>query len=143
MNIKNIIIGIICIIVSLWLAAALYVLKIEEGSDPEKLIISEGIERTYEELAEALARDIDFDLESAYKEGYTSRDVVNYLIRQPHKYSLTLYRNRFYEGRITIPYIIPFLICIVFFLLGAACIITEAGKRKGETRRRRNFGDNE
>ena len=63
LNIKNIIIGIICIIVSLWLAAALYVLKIEEGSDPEKLIISEGIERTYDELAEALARDIDFDLE--------------------------------------------------------------------------------
>ena len=130
MNKKNIIIGFICIFIAVWLYAVLYVLKIEEGSDPERLIIREGIVRTYEELADALAEGMDFDLESAYKEGYTSRDVVDYLIRKPHKYSITLYKNRFYEGRITFPYIIPFLICIFFSILGTALLITEAGKWK-------------
>ncbi len=130
MNNKNIIIGIICIIISVWLFAALFALKVEEGSDPELLIIREGIARTYEELADALAEGTDFDLESAYKEGYSSRDAVNYLLRMPHKYSITLYKNRFYEGRITIPYIMPFLICIFFSILGAALLITEAAKWK-------------
>lgn len=130
MDIKNIAIAVICIVIAVWLYAALSVLKVEEGSDPELLIIREGIARTYEELADALAEGTDFDLESAYKEGYSSRDAVNYLLRKPHKYSITLYKNRFYEGRITIPYIIPFLICIFFSILGTALLITEAVKWK-------------
>ncbi|MEN8261878.1 MAG: hypothetical protein ABFR82_00230 [Nitrospirota bacterium] len=130
MNKKNIVIGVICIFIAIWIYAALSVLKVEEGSDPERLIIREGIVRTYEELADALAEGMDFDLESAYKEGYSSRDAVNYLLRKPHKYSITLYKNRFYEGRITIPYIMPFLTCILFFILGTALLITEAGKWK-------------
>ncbi len=136
MNNKNIIIGIICITISVWLFAALFALEVEEGSDPEQLIIREGIARTYEELADALAKGTDFDLESAYKEGYSSRDIVKYLLRKPHKYSITLYKNRFYEGRITIPYIMPFLICILFSILGTALLITEAAKWKsGKTKK--------
>ena len=136
MDKKNIIIGIICIIISAWLCAALFALKIEEGSDPERLIIREGIVRTDEEMADALAKGMDFDLEGAYKEGYTSRDVVRYLIRRPHKYSITIYRNRFYEGRITFPYIVPFLICIFFSILGTALIIAEIRKRGSNKFRR-------
>lgn len=119
MNKTNFVIGSTLFLIGLWFFAALSTLEIEKGSDPKRVIIREGVVRTEEELANALAEDTGFDLEGAYREGYTPRDVVDFLIRAPHKYKITVYKNRFYEGRITIRYIIPFSISLFFIVLGA------------------------
>ena len=123
MNKKYIIIGTIFILIGAWFYAALSALKIEQGSDPKKIIIRDGIIRTEDELAYALAEDMGFDLKGAYKVGYTPRDVVDFLIKEPHKYKITVYNNRFYEGRITVRYAIPLSICIFLIFLGAGIII--------------------
>ena len=125
----NIIIGTLFIVIGVWFFISLSALKIEEGSDPERVIIKEGIIREDDELAYALAEDIGFDIKGAFREGYTPRDVVDYLIREPHKYSIALYDNRFYEGRITVLYVIPFSVCIFFIVTGTVIIFIKVRKR--------------
>jgi hypothetical protein len=125
---KSITIGIILILIGIWFYAALSVLEIEEGSNPKRVVIREGIIRPDDELAYALAKDLDFDLKGAYEEGYTPRDVVDYLVKQPHKYSIALYHNRFYEGRITVLYMIPLSLCLFFIVAGTVIIIRKRSK---------------
>jgi hypothetical protein len=129
---KNITIGIIFILIGVWFYAALSFLEIEEGSNPKRVIISEGIIRSDDELAYALADDMDFDLKGAYEKGYTPRDVVDYLVKQPHKYSITLYHNRLYDGRITVLYMIPLSVCLFLIVAGSVIIIRKAQKGKSK-----------
>jgi cytochrome c-type biogenesis protein CcmH/NrfF len=130
LNTKNITIGIIFILIGVWLFISLSFLKVEQGSNPKRVIISEGILRSEEELAHALAEDINFDIKGAYEKGYTSRDVLDYLVKQPHKYSFAFYNNRYYEGRITVLYIIPLSVCLFLIVLGTAIIIRKKQKHK-------------
>ena len=110
----------------MWLFISLSFLKVEQGSNPKRVIIREGIIRSEEELAHALAYDTGFDLKGAYARGFTSRDVVDYLVKQPHEYSFAFYDNRFYEGRITVLYIIPLSVCLLLIVLGTAIIIKKS-----------------
>ena len=114
----------------MWLFISLSFLKVEQGSNPKRVIIREGIIRSEEELAHALAYDTDFDLKGAYERGYTPGDVVDYLVKQPHKYSFAFYDNRFYEGRITVLYIIPLSVCLFLIVLGTAIIMRKTNKRR-------------
>lgn len=123
MNKKFMAVGIIFILVGGWIYLALSSFKVEKGTNPKRIIIKEGVVRTEEEIASALAREMGFDVEGAYKMGYTPRDVIDYLIQQPHNASITFYDGRFYEGRVTIPYIYPFIVCMIFILAGAGIII--------------------
>ena len=118
MNIKNTVLGIIIILLSVWIYSAISSFKIEEGSNPERLVIREGNIRTEDEVAEKLSEDMGFDLEGAYKTGYTPRHVVEYLIAEPHEFDVTFYNNNFYEGRLTILRMIPLAVCIFLAIIG-------------------------
>lgn len=118
------------IVIGIWIYTALSALETEENSFPKKIILREGIVRTEEEVAEVLAREMDFDLQGAYKSGYSAADVVEYLIREPHKYPVSVYEGRFYEGRMTILYIIPLAVCIVSVIVGAGIIILKGKHTK-------------
>ena len=118
MNIKNTVLGIIIILLSVWIYSAISSFKIEEGSNPERLVIREGNIRTEDEVAEKLSEDMGFDLEGAYKTGYTPRHVVEYLIAEPHEFDVTFYNNNFYEGRLTILHMIPLAVSIFLAIIG-------------------------
>ena len=120
MNRKHTVLGIIIILLSIWIYSAMSSFKIEEGSSPERLVIREGNIRTENEVAEKLSEDMGFDLEGAYKTGYTPRHVIEYLIAEPHDFDVTFYNNSFYEGRMTILRMIPLLISIFLFIVGIA-----------------------
>lgn len=120
MNKRNTVLGIIIILLSVWIYSAMSSFKIEEGSDPERLVIREGIIRTEEEVAEKLSKEMGFDLEGAYKTGYTPRHVAEYLIGEPHEFDVTFYNNSFYQSRMTIPRMIPLILCIFLFIVGIA-----------------------
>jgi hypothetical protein len=129
MNIRNIISGFIIAAIGVWIYFAMSSFEIEEGSNPKKLVIREGNVRTETEVAKALADEMNFDLEGAYKTGYTPMDVVEYLINHPHKRSFSFYEGRWYEGRITLLRIVPLSVCIIFIVIGVAMVIF-AGRSK-------------
>ena len=130
MNIKNTIIGILLLIVSVWTYSAMSYFKVEEGSDPQRLVIREGNIRTDEEVAERLSEEYGFDLEGAYRTGYSSRHVVEYLIGEPHDFDVTFYNNSFYEGRITVIRMIPLSISVILFILGFALATPKSKLRR-------------
>ena len=115
---KKIVIGLACILLGVWFYTALSTFSIDDKSFPKQLIIREGTERTAQEVAEALTEEMGFDLEGAYKSGYAAMDVVEYLMQQPHELAVTFYEGGLYEGRKTVPYIIPLAICIVLIIGG-------------------------
>jgi hypothetical protein len=129
LNKKNIFTGLIFILIGIWFYSALSSFKIEEGSDPKKIIIREGVVRTEAEIAKALSDEMGFDLEGAYKTGYTSIDVVEYLMKEPHERSFVLHEGRFYESRITVWRLLPLSVCIILIFVGAVIIIF-AGRTK-------------
>lgn len=100
-----------------------FLLKEVPGSSPKSIFIREGIERSTKEVARDLSTEMGFDLEGAYKTGYNSEDVVEYLIAQPHSLSISFYKGKYYENRLTVLYIIPFSVCIILFIIGAAILI--------------------
>ena len=124
MNLRNILIGLLFILIGVWIYTSLSTFKVEEGSNSKRLIIREGMIRTEDEVAEKLAKDMGFDLEGAYKTGYTSMHIVEYLIKEPHEYPVTFYNGRYYEGRKTVLYLIPLSICIVLVLIGVVIILS-------------------
>jgi hypothetical protein len=130
MNKKNILVGVIFILISVWFYSALSTFKVVPGSVPQSIIVREGVERSVEEVAEALANEMGFDLEGAYKSGYTPIDVVEYLIREPHKYPISFHNGKFYEGRITVLRIFPLSACIILFLIGLGIIIFKGKSKK-------------
>ncbi len=123
MNKKNIFVGLIFILLSVWFYTALSSFNTVPDSFPQKLVVREGIERSAKEVAKKLADDMGFDLDGSYKSGYTPDDVVEYLISQPHTFNISFYKGAYYDGRITISRYIPFSICIILFLIGSAIII--------------------
>lgn len=130
MNKKNIITGFIFILIGIWFYSALSSFKIEEGSNPKKIIIREGVVRTEDEVAKALSDEMGFDLDGAYKTGYTSMDVVEYLMKEPHKRSFIFYKGRFYEGRVTVWYVFPLSVCILLIVVGAVIIASAVRSKK-------------
>jgi hypothetical protein len=130
LNKKNILIGLVFILIGIWFYSALSSFATEEDSFPKKIILREGVVRTEFEVAEALSKEMDFDLEGAYKTGYTSIDVAEYLIKEPHDLSVTFYDGRFYEGRKTVPYIIPLAVCMLLILIGAGMILFNLKPKK-------------
>ncbi len=130
MKLKSTVIGIVFILVALWFYTALSSFEVEEGFGFKKIVIEEGIVRTIDEVAMVLAKENGFDLEGAYKEGYTSHDIVGYLIEAPHEYHVTLYKKEYYEGRKTILYIFPLLVCIFIAILGVGVILPKRKLRK-------------
>ena len=128
MNKKNIILGIVLVISSVWIYSAMSSFEEVPGSLPTSLVIRAGVERTAGEVAAALSEEMGFDLEGSYKSGYSPEDVVEYLIDEPHSRPISFFRGKYYEGRITILRIIPFMVCIVFFIIGLVLIF----KRKGQ-----------
>jgi len=130
MNKKKLLIGLVFILLGVWVYTALSTFNVEEGSDPGKIIIKEGVVRTEDEVAEALAKDLGFDLEGAYRSGYTPMHVVEYLINQPHKYPVTFYAGKYYEGRKTVLYFIPLSVSIFLAMIGAGIILSGVGSKK-------------
>ena len=120
MNTKLSVLGIIFILLSVWIYFGMSSFKIEEGSDPERLVIREGAIRTEDEVAQKLSEEMGFDLEGAYRTGYTPRHVVEYLIAEPHEFDVTFYNNSFYEERVTILRAIPLSISIFIAIIGMA-----------------------
>ncbi len=118
MNLKFAVPGIILILLSVWIYSAMSSFKIEEGSNPERMVIREGNIRTENEVAERLSEEMSFDLEGAYKTGYSPRHVVEYLIAEPHDFDVTFYNNSFYEGRLTILRMIPLAISFFMAIIG-------------------------
>ncbi len=123
MNSKKIFIGILFILAGIWIYSAISTFNIEENTFPERLIIKEGIVRTEVEVAEALSKEMGFDLEGAYKSGYAPSDVADYLMKQPNSLSITLHEGEFYQGRKTVPRIIPLSVSILLMITGAVLIL--------------------
>lgn len=123
-NKKSILTGIVLIIIAIWFYSALSVFKIEDGSDPKRIIIKEGVVRTETFVAKELSDDMGFDLDGAYKIGYRPSDVIDFLINEPHDYSVTYYNGRYYEGRKTVLYAIPFFTSVFIFVAGILIIIS-------------------
>ena len=125
---KSIITGIFLILLSIWFYNAISTFEIEKDSDPKRIIIKEGTVRTETFVAKELSTDMGFDLEGAYKTGHRPSDVIDYLINEPHNYSVTLYNGRYYEGRTTLLYSIPFFTSV--FILIAGILIILSGNKK-------------
>ena len=130
MNKKNVFIGLGLVLMGIWFYTALGSFDMEEDSFPKKIIIREGTVRTESEIAEALSKEIGFDLEGAYKTGYTPKDIIDFLMDEPHKLSVTYYEGQFYLDRKTIPYIIPLAACVVIILTGIVITLYNLKFRK-------------
>ncbi len=130
MSKKHIAIGIIFIVIGIWIYSAMSSLEIERGPDYKKLIIKEGEMKSESEVAAALAYEMGFDLEGAYRSGYIDRDIIEYLSKESHSFSLTFFQGRFYMDRFTVPYVIPKALYIIFFIAGTAIIVFKGIRRK-------------
>lgn len=126
---KNLIVGLIFILTGIWFYSALSSFHVEEGEFLKKIIVREGTVTSQDEVAEALAKDMGFDLDGAYKSGYTSTDVIEYLLNEPHKLSVTYYKGNFYVGRVTVLRAIPAAICTVLIIVGVIAILTGLRKK--------------
>lgn len=130
MNKKKVISGLVLIVIGIWFYTALSSFKIEENSFPKKMIIQEGTVRTADEVAEALAKEMHFDLDGAYKSGYTPIDVIEYLIKEPHSLSVTFHEGQFYTGRRTVLHLIPLSVCVVLIIMGAVMVLVNLKSKK-------------
>jgi hypothetical protein len=133
MNVRNIIIGIVFIAIGIWFYVALSTFEVEEGTTPKRIVIREGIFRTEHEVARVLADEIGFDLDGAYTSGFTPRDVIDFLMKEPHSYRFTFYNGRYYEGRTTIRHIIPFSVCIGMVLIGTLILLFKSRAESGKS----------
>ena len=131
MSKKKLFIGSTFILMGIWFYIALSTFEVDDTSFPSKLIIREGTVRTAEEIADVLAGELGFDLEGAYKTGYTSRDVLEYLMQQPHNFPVTFYKGKFYEGRKTVPYLMPVSFCTIVVITGI--VMTLNSLKSGKT----------
>lgn len=128
---KKLFIGSAFILTGIWFYMALSTFAVDDTSSPSKLIIREGTVRSSDEIAEVLAKELGFDLEGAYKTGYSSADVIEYLVQQPHKFPVTFYDGKFYEGRKTVTYLIPVSVCILMIVIGV--VMTIHSLKSGKT----------
>jgi len=130
MNKKKLFTGLVLILIGMWFYTAISSFEVEEDASLGKLIIKEGTVRSADEVAEVLAKELDFDLEGAYKTGYSPLDVTEYLIQQPHKFPVTIYNGRLYEGRRTVSYLIPLSVCIVMVVAGVVMVLLSFKSKK-------------
>jgi hypothetical protein len=132
MNKKKLLTGLVLILTGVWFYTALSTFKVEGDAFLGKLIIKEGTVRTADEVAEVLAKELDFDLEGAYKTGYAPIDVTEYLIQQPHNFPVTIYNGKLYEGRRTVPYFIPLSVCIIMVVSGVVMVLLSFKSKKAD-----------
>ncbi len=130
MNKKKLFIGLALILIGTWFYMSLSTFAVDDTSFPVKLIIKEGTVRSSDEIAEVLAKELGFDLEGAYKTGYTSADVLEYLMQQPHNFPVTFYDGKFYEGRKTVSYLIPLSVCILMIATGIVMVLLSLRSKK-------------
>ena len=123
MNRKRVFFGAAFIFLGLWFYLALGTFKVEERSGLNRLVIKEGIARSERYVSEVLAGELEFDLKAAYESGFTSFDVIEYLITQPHTYDVSAYNGVYYEGRKTISPAVPYSVCSVFIIIGVITIL--------------------
>lgn len=129
MNARYIFVGIAILITGVWIYIAQSLLGAEETPKGKRLIIKEGNERTEDEVAAALAKETGFDLEGAYTTGYTTGDIIDFLTKEPHKYDISSYKGKYYEGRITISRTYPLAASFMLIIAGIAILIFK-GKNK-------------
>ncbi|RJQ49627.1 MAG: hypothetical protein C4538_01915 [Nitrospiraceae bacterium] len=120
----------IFIVIGIWLYAVQSLLPSEDESSPQKIILKEGTLRTDVEIAEALAYEMGFDLEGAYRTGYTTGDIIDYLKKEPHKYSFSVYQGKYYEGRITLAKMIPLAAGIICIMIGILVLLLKGRSKK-------------
>ncbi len=123
MNRKRVFISAVFVFLGVWFYFALSTFKVEERSDHKRLIIKEGAVRSERDAAELLALELEFDLKAAYESGYTTVDVIEYLINQPHEYDVSVYNGIYYEGRKTIAPTLPYAVCVVLIIIGVMNIL--------------------
>lgn len=123
MNRKAIITGVLFLVFGLWFFLALSTFEVEESAVMKRIIVRTGIEMSREEVARELADKADFDLEGARDMGYSTDDIIVYLMNAPVNASITISGGKFYAGRETVPYILPFSVTVFFLLLGAFLIL--------------------
>ncbi len=129
-NKRNILIGIVFIVIGLWFYFALSSFEIEDNRNTKKIVVKEGVVRAGNELARELAMEIGYDLDEAYKTGFNPRDVIEYLRKDAHNFSITLHEGRYYEGRVMIPYKYPFAVCVIIIFIGAGLIVFTGFRKK-------------
>ena len=129
-NKKNILIGIVLIVIGLWFYFALSSFEIEKGYDSKKIIVKEGEVQAENELAKDLAMEMGFDLEGAYQAGHTPRNIIEFLMEESSDFSITFYEGRYYDGRVTILYKYPFAVCVLFIFVGAVLIVFTGFRKK-------------
>lgn len=125
-NTKSTGIGISFIVLGVWFYAALSSFEVQKGPGMKRIVLREGIEKTEDEIARALAGKAGFDIEGAYRTGYSSRDVIEHLAKEPHTLQFAFHSGRYYVGRETCPYILPFSVCILCIAVGAGLIVLKA-----------------
>ena len=130
MNKKKAIVGAALILMGIWFYMALSTFEVEEDAFMDNLVINKGIVISEDKVAEALSQEMGFDLEGAYKSGYTSSDVIEYLINEPHEFPVTYHNGEFYQGRKTVHYIIPLIICAVLILTGSIILLVGLRSKK-------------
>ena len=130
MNTRYIFLAVVLISSGVWIYFAQSLLDAEETNGRKKIIIKEGIERTDAEVAAFLAKETGFDIEGAFTTGYTTGDVIDYLMRQPHKYPVSYYQGRYYEGRITVTRIYPVAVSSLLIITGVVILILKGRGRK-------------
>ncbi len=118
MNRKILIIGSVFLVLGLWFSLALSSFQVEEGLGMKRIVLRQGVEMSEEEVARELADSMNFDLEGAYTMGYSTQDVIEYLMNAPRDTSITFSEGTFYKGRQTVPYIFPFSVSVLFLLIG-------------------------
>lgn len=130
MNKKKLFIGLALLLTGIWFYTALSTFAVDDTSFPGKLIIKEGTVRSSDEIAEVLSKELGFDLEGAYQTGYTSTDVLEYLMQQPHNFPVTFFDGKFYEGRKTVSYLIPLSVCILMIATGIVMVLLSLRSKK-------------
>lgn len=123
MNRKALITGVVFLVLGLWFYLALSTFEVEEGAVMKRIVLRNGIEMSREEVARELADKAGFDLEGAYAMGYSTFDVIDYLMNAPIDTSITFSGGKFYAGRETVSYMLPFSGTVLFLALGTLLVL--------------------
>lgn len=123
MNRKTVITGVIFLALGLWFYLALSTFEVEESAVMKRIVVRKGIEMSKEEVAQELAQKAGFDLEGAHAMGYSTYDIIEYLMNAPVNTSITVSGGKFYFGRETVAYMVPFSGTLLFLIFGTFLVL--------------------